>query len=227
MDSEKVQEFIKKIRKDYNLTQKELADKYGVTYQAVSKWENGKNLPDITLLVQIAKDYNIDLSDMLNIKQEEKNNKKIKYIIIGVIIVVLTVLCIIIIKNQTYEFKTIESSCKDFEVYGSLAYDSKKSSLYISNIKYCGEEEEQYKELSCSLFEKNNNTLKEIKKCDSKNNLTLNEYLKNINFNIENFSKRCDSYQKDDLYLEINATLSNNSIKTYKIPLEIDSNCKN
>ena len=42
MDNEKISEFIKKIRKDNNLTQKELAAKYGVTYQAVSKWENGK-----------------------------------------------------------------------------------------------------------------------------------------------------------------------------------------
>ena len=34
------------LRKKNNLTQKQLADKYNVTYQAVSKWENGKNMPD-------------------------------------------------------------------------------------------------------------------------------------------------------------------------------------
>ena len=51
MDQEKFGNLIKKIRLDNNLTQKEFADKYNVTYQAVSKWENGKNMPD-TLLIK-------------------------------------------------------------------------------------------------------------------------------------------------------------------------------
>ena len=49
MNQEKVGKFIKKLRIDNNLTQAEFADKLGVTYQAVSKWENGKNVPDIAL----------------------------------------------------------------------------------------------------------------------------------------------------------------------------------
>ena len=54
MDQEKIAKLIKKIRKDNNLTQKDLAQKYNVTYQAVSKWENGINLPDTWLLRQIS-----------------------------------------------------------------------------------------------------------------------------------------------------------------------------
>jgi transcriptional regulator with XRE-family HTH domain len=50
MNPEKIGQFIKEIRVKNNLTQKDLADKYNVTYQAVSKWENGKNLPDILLI---------------------------------------------------------------------------------------------------------------------------------------------------------------------------------
>ena len=41
MNQERIGSFIKTIRQDNKLTQKELADKLGVTYQAVSKWENG------------------------------------------------------------------------------------------------------------------------------------------------------------------------------------------
>ena len=44
MDQEKIGKFIKEIRKKNKLTQKDLADKYNVTYQAVSKWENGVSL---------------------------------------------------------------------------------------------------------------------------------------------------------------------------------------
>ena len=50
MNSEKIVKFIYDLRKKYNLTQKELADKLNVTAQAVSKWENGRGVPDIELL---------------------------------------------------------------------------------------------------------------------------------------------------------------------------------
>ena len=62
MEQEKIGKFIKKLRKENNLTQKDLADKYGVTYQAVSKWETGKNIPDISLLKEISDIYD-ELSD--------------------------------------------------------------------------------------------------------------------------------------------------------------------
>ena len=42
MNPERIGQMIKEIRKKNHLTQKQFADKYGVTYQAVSKWENGK-----------------------------------------------------------------------------------------------------------------------------------------------------------------------------------------
>lgn len=59
MNQERIGKLIKKIRKDNNLTQQELAKKYGITYQAVSKWENGKgkniiigdNIANIKMLI--------------------------------------------------------------------------------------------------------------------------------------------------------------------------------
>ena len=66
MDQEKIGKIIKEIRKNNNLTQADLANKYNVTYQAVSKWENGKNIPDISILKQMSKDFNIDINDLLD-----------------------------------------------------------------------------------------------------------------------------------------------------------------
>ena len=57
MNQEKIGNLIKEIRKKNNLTQAEFAERYGVTYQTVSKWENGKNIPDIMLLKQISEDF--------------------------------------------------------------------------------------------------------------------------------------------------------------------------
>ena len=75
MNPEKIGQFIKKIRKDNNLTQQDLADKYGVTYQAVSKWERGINLPEVSLIRQISKDFNISVDDILDGEISPKSEK--------------------------------------------------------------------------------------------------------------------------------------------------------
>ena len=59
MNQEKIGQFLKKLRQKHNLTQKQFADKYNVTYQAVSKWENGLNMPDTALMKQISEDFGL------------------------------------------------------------------------------------------------------------------------------------------------------------------------
>ena len=228
MDSEKVGKFIKEIRKKNNLTQKELADKYGVTYQAVSKWENGINLPEITLLRQMSKDFNISLEDILDGEIKDKSkNKNYLFPILGIILITL-IIGFIIYKsnNKSFNFKTISASCEEFKVTGSLAYDKDKSSIYISNINYCGEDDNiVYKNIECNLYEKNDNTNIKISSCKSNNNVKLDEYLKEVELNIDNYSRVCKNYINDSLYLEVNATDMNNKITTYKVPLNINDNC--
>ena len=56
---------ISKLRKDKNMTQSEVADKLGVSYQAVSKWERDESLPDITLLPSIADLFGITIDQLL------------------------------------------------------------------------------------------------------------------------------------------------------------------
>ena len=76
MDQKRIGNLIKELRKKNNLTQEKFAEKYGVTYQAVSKWENGKNIPDISLLKQICDDYDININDLLEGKNSENNQSK-------------------------------------------------------------------------------------------------------------------------------------------------------
>lgn len=57
-------ENIQKFRKQKGLTQEELADKLGVTYQAVSKWENAKSAPDIFFLPQLADVFGCSIDDL-------------------------------------------------------------------------------------------------------------------------------------------------------------------
>lgn len=76
MTPENVSKFIKNLRKKNNLTQKKLAEELGVTYQAVSKWENGKNIPDIEILKLICDKYNVNIEDIIGTKKKRIITKK-------------------------------------------------------------------------------------------------------------------------------------------------------
>ena len=232
MNPDKVGKFIKKLRKDNNLTQKDLADKYGVTYQAVSKWENGINLPDVTLIREMSKDFNISVEDILDgeFKSNNKNNNKFPFIAIIVGLILLIIIAVILINNnntKSFDFKTFSSSCSEFKVSGSIAYNKEKSSIYINNINYCGgDDETEYKEIQCNLYESNNNSNIKISSCQSdKGNIKLEDYLNNVELNIDDYKQACSKYNDNSLYLEINATREDNKVITYKIPLKLNENC--
>lgn len=86
MNLEKIANLIKNLRKKSGLTQSEFAEKYHVSYQAVSKWENAKSIPDIAILKQICEDYNISLDTLT------KHKKSNKTVIISAALVILTIL---------------------------------------------------------------------------------------------------------------------------------------
>lgn len=56
---------IQKIRADHNMTQAEFADKFHVSRQTVSNWENNKNYPDLSILRSISDEYNISFDTLL------------------------------------------------------------------------------------------------------------------------------------------------------------------
>lgn len=231
MNQEKFGEFIKEIRKKHNLTQKELADKYNVTYQAVSKWETGKNMPDSYLIKKISEDFKVSLEELYDGEfKTKKRNRKIKYIM--VLIVLLIILGVILFINyykehDDFKFRVISSSCDNFSISGNIAYNKHKSAIYITNIKYCGEyEENKYKHIECILYESNNNIERKISsyKYEEDIMITLEEFLKKVTFNISNYDKVCQEYNNNTFYLTINA-YDNEKITSYKIPLSMNDDC--
>ena len=81
MDNEKFGKFIKELRKQNNLTQKELAAKLNLTDKAISKWERGLSFPDITMLNDIAEVFHVDVSEILNGEFGKKDNIDIEKIV--------------------------------------------------------------------------------------------------------------------------------------------------
>lgn len=56
-----------KLRKQHNLSQEELAEKLGISRQAISKWERAEASPDTDNLILLARLYNVSLDELLNV----------------------------------------------------------------------------------------------------------------------------------------------------------------
>lgn len=66
MDQTKIGRFIQSSRKQINMTQKELADKLGVSDKLISKWETGNGMPDISILNELCSTLNISVNELLS-----------------------------------------------------------------------------------------------------------------------------------------------------------------
>ena len=78
MNQEKIGKFIANLRKEKNMTQQELAKKLGVTDRAISKWENGRGLPDYSLLQDLCDTLSISINELFSGEKISKEDYKTK-----------------------------------------------------------------------------------------------------------------------------------------------------
>ena len=121
MNQEKIGKFIAKCRKEKKLTQEQLAENLSVTSKSISRWENGKTMPDVSLFKPLCDELDITINDLLSGEEVEKNmyqkkleenmfsvistvNTKISYvrktIIFIILIISLILFTLIIIGNH-------------------------------------------------------------------------------------------------------------------------------
>ena len=79
MNQEKIGKFIALCRKNKNLTQEELATRLNVTSKSISRWENGKTMPDYSLLNPLCKELDITINELLSGEKIKPTNYEIKY----------------------------------------------------------------------------------------------------------------------------------------------------
>ena len=76
MDQIKIGKFIANCRKENNLTQMQLAEKLNITDRAISKWENGKGMPDSSIMIDLCNELKISVNELLSGEKMEEYNKK-------------------------------------------------------------------------------------------------------------------------------------------------------
>ena len=141
MDPQKIGQFICSLRKKNGMTQNELAQKLLVTSQAVSKWENGRGIPDIEILKQISELFHVDLETILN--GEEKKKKKLDkkvflFLGLGILVCFVFVFYFFFQNDKSFSFSKVVSSNESFSIKGGAGYSGVKNyTFFFDNVFLC------------------------------------------------------------------------------------------
>lgn len=76
MDQKKTGSFLRELRKEKQFTQEQLAEWFGVTSRSVSRWETGSNMPDLSILVELADFYDVDIRDIIDGERKGEDMNK-------------------------------------------------------------------------------------------------------------------------------------------------------
>ena len=145
MNQEKIGKLIAKLRKEKGLTQQQLGDMVGVGYRAVSKWETGLTMPDISNINELCKILGITSDELLkgelNKKKEvtpnKKFNKKLLFILIPIIVILSLIISIIVRNNnKIYEYNLKTGNRDEYLVNGDISFKGKKMLVNINKIEF-------------------------------------------------------------------------------------------
>lgn len=75
MDQRKIGAFLKELRKEKGITQEQMAEELGVSGRTISRWETGSNMPDISLLVEIAEFFDVSIPEIIKGERKSEDMK--------------------------------------------------------------------------------------------------------------------------------------------------------
>lgn len=146
MDQTKIGKLIAKLRKEKGLTQRELGDKVGVGFKAVSKWERGITCPDISIINELSKILGITSDELLtgelskdhqtNTKNNHKLNKNFFFIIPVLLLIVITIFIILKINNNRTNVYELASTSDEYYVEGKVAFNKNDIEIYINKLNF-------------------------------------------------------------------------------------------
>lgn len=224
MDCKKIGKYIKIKRMRVGLTQDELGDKLGVTGKAVSKWECGVALPDVSLFNDLANILQIEVSELLTgedgIKKEiDYKNRRLMYrlgMIIFILIVLVVFFGLFFINNYNkVHVYDLVSAHSDFYIEGKLITIGTESYLSISDVKFVDNKYNTYaivKNFNYSLIA-SDKVIYNSKEIDDEEQ--LNYYIRNINIFSKFELKKGNSFCLKILFLN-----SKNENSVLNIPIE-------
>ena len=155
MNQEKIGKLIAKMRKQKGLTQRELGEMVGVGFRAVSKWERGLTMPDISIINELSTILGITSDELLkgelNLKDDKaeisspdinpnpvKKSNKRKLLLLIPILVIIAITVLLIVKNNQkpteYAIKSLNQ--EEYLVDGTLTVQGDDAVININKIQF-------------------------------------------------------------------------------------------
>ncbi len=153
MNQEKIGKLIAKLRREKNLTQRELGEMVGVGYRAVSKWETGLTMPDISIIHELSTILGISSDELLKgelkdsknqpneiiTKQKSNNKLRLLLLIVSSLIIFGIVLFTIMSKKasmQLTEYIINSAKPNEYLVDGAMKIDNNDLIVSINKIEF-------------------------------------------------------------------------------------------
>lgn len=250
MDQHKIGKLIEKYRKQKKLTQKELANRLGVSNTAVSKWETGNNLPDISMLEPLSEVLEVDILELLSSQKsshEDTSKKFVKvkkhklYKTITFILVFISTICITnTITYKRCNSKLINYKKKETEVYnistpvdsdiylsGYIIFNDKNNLIVLEQLMLTTKSEidiNKVKEVSIKVKVGKEIILinkKDVKKDEYDD---INQLISSMNNRIHKPTINLKECEIDKMTINIGLVLKNNETKIFSSKIILNSN---
>ena len=245
----KVGKLIAKIRKEKNMTQDELAEKFGISGKSVSKWERGINAPDISLLEALSQELGITVNELLsgekntneNIENDKITIDSINYynniqkhknlIIIVIIVMLLTFIFSLIFTINNFNkcsIYSIDGDNSELMIDGFIIFNQNEKIIIINDIKYYNQYEKtdyeiKGKNVDLKLVSNDKVIFYLFDEENSSELKSLSSILDNISLSItdknDNSQNIITKDDMDELYLLINFDDDNDDRKSMKFKL--------
>lgn len=232
----KLGDIISELRNKKNLTQKELADKLGISDKAVSRWETGKSSPDLDMLFRISKFFNVSFENLLKARMvddgtddelmqdiikefndmNKKHSKRMKVTLIFLVILSIVFTAVIIFTNTYNRFKVYQVVIENDNFItkrGLYVETNIKDTLIIENLKIRDVEVKEEDIVSVDLYYLENKKEHIIQNFSSLDNIIFTNFQSYIK--IDDLSKYIDN-----LYIRITIIDSDNKVTKYEGKLE-------
>lgn len=217
------------IRRDRNLTQKDLADLIGVSDRTISKWENGTTVPDLCQIRNICKKLEISPSLLIKSEKKFKDNmsfikmklgKALNYLIHNIFLIgfiIAFILLLIYFINNFNSVKIYDLKYDGDNIYLNHGYFFQTKTVNILTLENIALKKIEYEptEIKLELYTLVNGDKKILYKADNLKNI----YIKENKSNTDLLSKDTIENIKRNLYLTIETRDEQNKIYKYECQL--------
>lgn len=236
MDSNLFAKNIKKLRNSLNLTQDQFAKRLNLTDKAVSKWERGESIPDLSMIRHISDVFKVPLNSLIDYKDLDIHKKNVtkhfknfaQFILTNfikiVFIISFVILLIFFINNyNTVNFYYIKNNDTNVTIDNGFFIDTKEKTIFIldhinlHNINY------EIVTINTKLYTVVNGDRFDFYESDNLECILIEE-LHGYN---EIFTKEVIESVKKGIYIEINILDTDHKVHTYKTKFDIVKNFSN